>query len=93
MGYFNNEDIFRKDYDREEINPYANKEEWIQKIKEVFPQEKYADLHKLDEETIKGLYAQACKKLKLEAMREANSQNMVDASTIFDSEEERRLGR
>lgn len=93
MGHFSNEDLIRSEYDREEINPFMNKEQWINIILQAFPKKEYSELVNVNENTLKGMYAQACKKLKLQAYREHNHQN-EDALPIFDEEdEERRLGR
>ena len=93
MGHFSNEDLIRSEYDREEINPFMNKEQWIKTILQAFPQKDYSEIVDFEESRLRGMYAQACQKLKLQAYKEKNNQKEMDFPIFDDEDEERRLGR
>jgi hypothetical protein len=61
MGYFSN---VSQDVTDNEDNEFALKDKMLKIIIKVYPEKTYRDLSSVDYESIRGLYAQACKVLK-----------------------------
>lgn len=93
MGYFSNEDIIRKEYDREEITPSMNKEQCIRTILQAFPQKNYSKLVETEESTLIGMYERASQKLELQASKKIKNQMEMNLPIFDEEDEERRLGR
>jgi hypothetical protein len=61
MGHFS--ESYDENFDREDCNISLRKK-MIQVILNVFTDKKYREVENLDDKSLRGLYAQACKKVK-----------------------------
>lgn len=79
MGYFSNIDAINKNEskDREDLS-YHLREQMITIIRKAYPFKSYLELVQLNESSLRGLYGQAKKKLKLmEHIVQENSSSLL----------------